>query len=100
MTFAIRFRGAGNWVLVAYSDGVLIHMILVYVMQVTVMQVIDVTLVLDSDMATCRTMFVDVILVLITGHSSFLSRQPSYIRTCSRSTQQARSVAQLVRLGA
>lgn len=76
---ALMRGGATVGVGVRYLDHVLVDVILMRMMQVSIMQVIGMTIVFDGRMAAARAMFVIVVGMLLAAHSDLLSRA-TYLR--------------------
>jgi hypothetical protein len=64
---AVVRRAVGR-VVGVHPEGVLVHVVGVHVMEVSIVQVVDVILVLDRGVATVGTVNVRVLVVLGTGH--------------------------------
>lgn len=64
---ALMVRRAPNRVNVSDGQRVLIHMTLMHVVQMAIVQIIDMSVVLDSNMAAIRAMLVIMILVMRGG---------------------------------
>jgi hypothetical protein len=61
---------AGGWVSTAQIDRVLVHVVAVHEVHMPVVQVVDVTVVLDSRMPAIRTVGMAMGRVFVTGHGS------------------------------
>lgn len=72
MTATLMSRRATVRVLAAHLQGMLIDMVAMYMMQMAIVKIIDVTIMLDGSMATARLMLVIVALVLLAGAHGFL----------------------------
>jgi hypothetical protein len=65
---ALMVRRAGIGIAPGYFEHVLIDMIFVRMMQVTVMQIVDVVVMLDGGVAAARSMLMRMVCVFFTGH--------------------------------
>jgi hypothetical protein len=74
MPLALVVRGTAVRVGVADLDHMLVDMILVRMMQVSVVQIVDVTLVFDGRVATARAMLVIMVGMNLAAHGNLRSR--------------------------
>lgn len=75
MAGALDVRRAINRIVCAHRNDVLIDVVAVHVVQMTVMQIVDVAIVLDRRMPAARTMLMGMVGVLFVGaigHGCFL----------------------------